>query len=124
MQLGQRDAVIGQMLDHVGRQDEIERAVLERHPLDRRLRDIVDPACGAELDRVGRDLGALDGAQHAKLEQVAARAAARVQYPQRRADAGSRQQRPDHRSPAPEPPMLVFELELLTVGLLLQGARL
>ena len=55
-QLRQRRPVLGQVLDHVGGEQQVEAPVLERQLLDRALLDPVQAAPVAEIDRLWAEL--------------------------------------------------------------------
>jgi hypothetical protein len=120
-QLAHRGKIVVEMLEHVGDEDQIERAVVERERFEPALGGAGETPLTAEVDRVGGEIHAGRGAQTAILDQVVSRAAAGVEHADALRGPGLAQQRPDDRAPPGEPPVSVLELELLAIGLLFQA---
>jgi hypothetical protein len=121
-QLVKGDPVVGQVLEHVRGEDQVETAVLEGELLDRPLADALQPPGSAELDRPARMVDALGRAEPAELGEVAAGAAAGVEDPGRRPEIGVAEERPDDASPGAKPPVAVLHLVVLLVRPILDGA--
>lgn len=104
-QLEQRGAIVVEVLEHVGRQDQIERVIRKRQAFDSSLARSIEPSLPAELDRRRRCVDALSMAERPKFAQVAPSAAPRVEDPHAGRDARPVEQRPYHRAPPLEPPV-------------------
>ena len=122
-QLARRAAVVGDVLEHVGRRHEVERAVLERQLLDPRLRHLPEPARVAERDRVGRRIDPRGLPQPRVLADVAARPAAGVEDARRARGSGVRSSSAWMTARRPRNHQWrVLELVELAVDVLLHGA--
>src|SRR5690606_16800098 len=96
--------------------DQVEAAVLEGEALEPGLLDRLQAPLAAEAHRLRRGIDP-DRPPHAGVAlEVAAGPAAGVEDLGRWRQAQAADQRLDHRPAAPEPPVAVLELEVLSVG--------
>jgi len=123
--LGQRRALIGDVLEHVEHRGNVDAFVWKRQMLSRRLGHDVKPSLEAVTDGFVIHVDAVRAAVARQARHHGSGSAAHIQQPQgRRPVARLRQvvvQNPeDDLPPAEEPPMAILDLPVLAIELALQ----